>query len=343
MKKWNGYQRGINLGGWLSQAELTKEHCDTFITEDDIRQIAQWGFDHVRLPVDYNLVQDYNGVFCVPIEAGFRYIDNCIEWCEKYGLNMILDLHKTAGFSFDDGECEKGFFNNEYMISRFKDLWVEFALRYGKYSDRVAFELLNEVVDECDNEPFMQIAQKTVKTIRAKAPETKILIGSYYNNSVQTVKHIAPPFDENIIYNFHCYEPLLFTHQGAYWVKNMPSDFRMNYPVSKSEFLEKSEILPNINTFAWAVPENGFNKEYFENLFREAIQIAEERGVMLYCGEYGVIEQADPESAVNWYRDIHSVLEKYGIGRAIWCYKGKDFGILDGMLNVVRNDIIKNS
>lgn len=340
MKKWNGYQKGINLGGWLSQAELTKEHCDSFITESDIQQIAEWGFDHIRLPVDYNLVQNDNGSF---IKSGFAYIDNCIEWCGKYGLNMILDLHKTAGFSFDDSEGKKGFFYDEYMISRFYSLWEEFARRYGKYSDRVAFELLNEIVDECDNEPFMKIAQKTLEIIRIKAPEIKILIGSYCNNSVQTVKHIAMPSDKNIIYNFHCYEPLLFTHQGAYWVKNMPADFRMKYPVSKSEFLNESKKVPDIDNFAWAVPESSFSEEYFENLFHEAIETAEKRDVMLYCGEYGVIETADPESAVNWYRDIHSVLEKYGIGRALWCYKGKDFGISDGMLNVVKDSIIKNS
>lgn len=340
MKKWNGYQRGINLGGWLSQAELTKEHCDTFIQEGDIQQIAEWGFDHIRLPVNYNLVQENDESF---IESGFTYIDSCIEWCGKYGLNMILDLHKTAGFSFDEGENEKGFFRDDNMISRFIALWTEFAKRYGKYSTRLAFELLNEIVDECDNEPWLKIAENTVNIVRKYAPETKILIGSYYNNSVWTVKHIAMPFDENIVYNFHCYEPLLFTHQGAYWVKNMPTDFRMKYPVSKSEFLAESEKLPNIDEFEWAVSESGFNTEYFENLFREAIETAEKRDVMLYCGEYGVIELADPESAVNWYRDIHSVLEKYGIGRAIWCYKGKDFGILDGMLNVARDDIIKNS
>ena len=340
MKKWDGFQKGINLGGWLSQAELTKEHCDSFITENDVKQIAEWGFDHVRLPVDYNLVQDKDGNF---IESGFAYIDNCIDWCGKVGLNMILDLHKTAGFSFDDGEGEQGFFYSDEMISRFTALWTEFAKRYGKYSTRLAFELLNEIVEECDNEPWLKIAEKTVHIVRKYAPETKILIGSYYNNSVQTVKYLAKPFDENIIYNFHCYEPLLFTHQGAYWVKNMPDEFRINYPVSKSEFLEKSAILPNINPFEQAIPENGFSTEYFENLFREAIETAENRNVMLYCGEYGVIELADAESAVNWYRDIHSVLEKYGIGRAIWCYKGKDFGILDGKLNIVRDDIIKNS
>lgn len=340
MKKWNGYQRGINLGGWLSQNVLTKEHCDTFITESDIEKIAGWKFDHIRLPIDYNLVQNNDGNF---IESGFEYIDSFIEWCRKYSLNIILDLHKTAGFSFDEGEGERGFFYNEDMISRFVSLWTEFAERYGKFSKNIAFELLNEIVEECDNEPWQKIAERTVKEIRRYAPETKILIGSYMNNSVLTVKNIAMPFDENIVYNFHCYEPLIFTHQGAYWVKNMPADFKMKYPISREEFLAESEKFDNILSFEWAVPEDRFNKDYFENLFSEAVETAEERDVMIYCGEYGVIELADPESAVNWYHDIHSVFEKYGIGRAIWCYKGKDFGISDGRLSIVQNDIIENS
>ena len=334
MKKWNGYQKGVNLAGWLSQVELTETHCESFITEDDIKIIANAGFDHVRLPVDYNLVQNKDGSL---IESGFRYIENCIEWCGKYGLNIILDLHKTFGFSFDEEENESGFFRSELCISRFIELWTEFAVRYGKYSNRMAFELLNEVVDESDNEPWMKIAENTVSAIRRYAPEIKILIGGYMNNSVMTVKYIAPPFDENIIYNFHCYDPLIFTHQGAYWVKNMPADFRLEYPMSKSDFIAESVLHPvNIDANEQAIPESGFSAEYFENLFREAIEVAESRGVMLYCGEYGVIELADAVSAGNWYRDIHAVFEKYGIGRALWCYKGKDFGASFGIVNNIK-------
>lgn len=337
MKKWTGYMKGVNLGGWLSQAELTKEHCDTFITRPDIENIKKMGFDHVRLPVDYNLVLSKEGF----IEEGFTYIDACIEWCGEFGLNMVLDLHKTEGYSFDTGEKETGFFQNEKLVDRFIMLWKEFASRYGKYENRLAFELLNEVVKESDNAPWMAIAERTVKEIRSFAPDIKILIGSYMNNSVTTVKYIAPPFDENIIYNFHCYDPLLFTHQGAYWIPDMPLDYRIEYPVSKEKFLDETAKMPaDIVAHEEIIPAEGFSAEYFENIFAEAISVAEERGVMLYCGEYGVIELADPESAVSWYKDIHSVLEKYGIGRAMWCYKGKDFGLSDGLLSCISDRIV---
>ena len=49
-----GFRKGINLGGWMSQCDYSPEHLDTFITEPDFAQIAEWGFDHVRLPVDFN-------------------------------------------------------------------------------------------------------------------------------------------------------------------------------------------------------------------------------------------------------------------------------------------------
>ena len=38
------------------------------------------------------------------------------------------------------------------------------------------------------------------------------------------------------IYNFHCYDPLIFTHQAAYWVEGMTSDFRISYPKDLGEY-----------------------------------------------------------------------------------------------------------
>ena len=44
-------ERGINLGGYLSQCVHNTEHYDAFIQEEDIRKIASMGFDHVRLEI----------------------------------------------------------------------------------------------------------------------------------------------------------------------------------------------------------------------------------------------------------------------------------------------------
>ena len=90
MRGMDGYMRGVNLGGWLSQFDApTKEHFDTFITEDDIRRIAGLGLDHVRVPVDYTVIETEDGE---PIEEGYRYIDNCVQWCRENGLGRQDDL-----------------------------------------------------------------------------------------------------------------------------------------------------------------------------------------------------------------------------------------------------------
>lgn len=326
MKKWKGYQCGINLGGWLSQCPHTDKHYQTFITEEDIKTIAKNNYDHIRLPIDYNLLQDANGDF---ISEHFCYIDSCIAWCQTYHLNMVLDLHKTAGYSFDKGEKESGnFFFNEKDIQQFLNLWEELAKRYGKYQDFLAFELLNEVVEEKDNEPWMKIAKRAVERIRPFAPTIKILLGSYWNNSVMTVKSIAEPFDEHIVYTFHCYEPLIFTHQNAHWMPEIIGHFT-KYPLSKEEYVRATDgFVGPYHYTDWAICENGFDTQYYENLFEEAIHVAEKRNVLLYCGEYGVIDQADPVSREAWLSDVRHVFQKYGIGNAVWTYKKLDFGVL---------------
>ncbi len=326
MKSFEGYMHGVNLGGWLSQCDHSKERYETFITEQDIEAIRSWGLDHIRVPVDYELVEDKAGNY---IKAGFDYIQRAIDWAGKYGLNMVLDLHKTYGYSFDDGYEEKGFFDNEDYQERFYRLWEQFASRYGKYEERVCFELLNEVTAKEYSDRWNRILTTCIERIRVIAPTIKILTGGYYNNSIMALKDLAAPHDENIVYNFHCYEPLIFTHQGAHWIHTMNTRFRMPFEVSYGEYA--ANIRDNLEFESAEIDhfpaDQVIGAEYFELYMQEAIRVAEERNVMLYCGEYGVIELADPGDALRWYELITACFNKYGIGRAAWTYKEMDFGL----------------
>ena len=68
------------------------------------------------------------------------------------------------------------------------------------------------------------MALRAVERIRRVTKETDLLIGGARYNSIMSVKDLILPPDEHIVYSFHCYEPILFTHQGAYWVDGMPED-----------------------------------------------------------------------------------------------------------------------
>ena len=340
MKKLKGYMHGVNLGGWLSQCDHTKERYDFFITESDIEVIKSWGMDHIRVPVDYDLVEDAQGNYK---EDGFAYIQKAIEWCKKNKLNMVLDLHKTFGYSFDSGEGELGFFEKKEYQDRFYKLWEQFAIRFGKNDNMLAFELLNEVTKKEYCEIWNDVSRECITRIRKISPNIKILVGGYYNNSIEALKDLAEPYDDNIVYNFHCYEPLIFTHQGAPWIKEMDTEFRMPFDSTYGQYIEyNNKHLDHITGDMSAFDKDAmFGPEFFDRYLAEAVKVAEERNVMLYCGEYGVIDRATPEDALKWYKVICKTFDKYGIGRAAWSYKQMDFGLSDDRMKGVIGEITK--
>lgn len=341
MKKWLGFEKGVDLGGWLSQCDHTKERYENFIKEEDFKEVASWGADHVRVPVDYNPVETNDGDYK---EEGFAYIQNAIDWCKKYNLNMILDLHKTFGYSFDSGEKEDGFFENEKYQERFYKLWEEFARRYGKYHDTVAFELLNEVTLPSYCDTWNRVADTCIQRIRKIAPSVTILVGGYWNNAAAAVKDIKLSSYDNIVLNFHCYEPLVFTHQGAHWIDTMPLDFRIKFPGNVNDYVEKMRPIFDDQIEGFLACNDGkeaVEPAYFEKVFDEAIKVAEEKNTSLYCGEFGVINLADTESTLNWYKMILPALKKNNIGFAAWSYKEMDFGLIDDHMKPVIADIKK--
>jgi len=340
LSKFIGYKKGIDLGGWISQCkEYTKEHFDSFIKPEDFDRIASWELDHVRLPVDYNVLEDgYEE--CTSI--GFDYIDMAVRECERVGLKLIIDLHKTAGFSFYTGYGEGGFFDTESLQERFYVLWESIANRYGKYSDRVSFELLNEVTSEEFAKPWNAIAHKCIERIRAIAPDTYILIGGVWSNGVDAVPLLDPPYDDKIVYNFHCYEPLIFTHQAAYWVDGMPSDLTVPYPATGEEYAAIiAEKAPSVQFGTRNIGEKLYSPEFFADIFAPAVKYAAKYDVPLYCGEYGVIDKAQNKDILAWYKDIYSAFEKYGIARAAWNYKEMDFGMTDERLADIFDELKK--
>lgn len=314
LMKEKGFYKGINFGGWLSQCDYSRDRLDNFIKEEDFKTVAKWGADHVRVPIDFNILENEDGTYN---EEGFGRVENAVKLADKYRLRIVIDIHKTAGFSFDFGENEKGFFDDEKYQERFYRLWEQLAKRFGKYSDIAAFELLNEVTEKRFISVWNKVVKKCIEKIRVYAPDTLILVGSYWNNSAEAVPELDKPYDDKVIYNFHCYEPLKFTHQGATWTPDIIPEERQ------------------------AFEESGTSVEMFEGLFMKAIKKAEAEGTSVYCGEYGVIDIVSPEETVKWYKVINSVFEKYHIARCAWSYKEMDFGLSDTRLDGVREELLK--
>jgi len=340
MKRFVGYEKGVDLGGWLSQcSEYTTEHYKNYIIEKDFSVIAGWGCDHVRLPVDWQVFQKEDGTF---IEEGFGYVESAIQWAKSNKLNLILDLHKTLGYSFDADSSKNNFFDDTQLQEHFYKLWTEFSIRFAKHENMLSFELLNEVTLPSYSNAWNKIAANAIKIIRNASPTIKILVGGYWNNSIDALKDLDKPADENIVYNFHCYDPLLFTHQGAPWVQNMPNDFRLEYPTTFKKHNDAARAFGMTDFITHTSDENKvYDKNFFINKWQAGIKVCQERDVPIYCGEYGVIDRATPETTLAWYKDIHEAFVECNIGRAAWSYKLMDFGLSDERMKGVIKEIIK--
>ncbi|KAH6903619.1 exo-beta-1,3-glucanase [Coprinopsis sp. MPI-PUGE-AT-0042] len=117
---------GVNLGGWLvlepfitpgifqrypgavdeftltrimreqgTLAEL-EEHYATFITEQDIADIASAGLNWLRVPLGFWAVETYEGEPFLE-RTSWTYFLRVVEWARKYGLRIYLDLHAVPG------------------------------------------------------------------------------------------------------------------------------------------------------------------------------------------------------------------------------------------------------
>ncbi|MBR3834903.1 MAG: cellulase family glycosylhydrolase [Lachnospiraceae bacterium] len=319
--------RGINFGGYLSQCEHTLDHYATFITKEDVKKVKDLGFDHIRLPIDYEVLETREGI---EYTEGIAYVNQFLLWCEEYEMDVVLDLHKAYGYDFNDaGDPSKNnLFANEELQKRFVDLWTRLAQHYGKLP-YVAFELLNEVVEEHVADNWNKLIDVTVNAIRRYAPDTPIIYGGIQWNSARTLKLLNKPEDDNIIFTFHMYEPLIFTHQKAHWVPNMPMDKTIEYPATMEYYKEMSALIGYKGKDVTVSECKEMGKPFLIEMVSEAVEAARKVGVKLYCGEFGVIDRAPVEDTLRWYRDIFDVFKQFDIHAAVWSYKEMDFGVTD--------------
>lgn len=317
--------RGINLGGYLSQCVHTKEHYESFIHEADIKKIADAGFDHIRVPIDYEVFETEAGA---DIEYGYGLVDRLLGWAKKNGLEVILDLHKAYGYDFNDAGCKEknNLFDDEALKQRFVGLWSKISKRYGNEKN-VAFELLNEVVEEENANGWNELIKRAVAAIRENAPDSYIIYGGIMWNSIRKLKLLEAPIDDRIIFTFHFYEPLLFTHQKAHWMPTMDKNLTINYPDDIEVY---TRYASNAGIQGEVVKEytgSRMDINFMREIITNGISDVKKLGVRIYCGEFGVIDQAPAPDTLRWYQDIMMVFRENKIGCSLWTYKQMDFGI----------------
>jgi hypothetical protein len=333
------YTAGVNLAGWLSQyLAYDHSHFKSFITEQDIQRIGGWGMDHVRLPVDYPVLEADDQPFHY-LDSGLDYLDQCLAWCKRAGLALIIDLHKAPGYNFADFTASTLFNDSEHQ-ERFLALWVALAHRYKNEGDSLTFELLNEIVLP-DSRPWNLLAQRAIQAIRSVDEQRTIILGGNYYNSIAGLSGLELYRDPHLVYTFHFYEPMVVTHQKAPWVEplkvfNQP----VGYPGVCENLGDFLRLHPDFQPFLQSYAGIKLDKEYLRRLVQPALEFRTRAGQPLYCGEYGVIDRASTATRLNWHRDFIDLLREYRIPRACWSYKAMDFGLVDLHGQVIDQHIV---
>lgn len=239
------YIVGTNLGNWLNPEgymfDFKKTNCewmindmvcelagsdfarefwqafkDNYITEADIAYIKQTGANTIRLPFNYKLFtrEDYMGKN--DETEGFKQMDKVIDWCRKYDLRLILDMHDCpggqTGDNIDNGHGYPWLFESEASQQLFCQIWQKIASRYKDEPVILGYELMNEPIATMFSdslraalnaklEPLYKRATKAIREVDLN--HIILLGGAQWNGNFEPFSDWK--FDNKIMYTCHRY------------------------------------------------------------------------------------------------------------------------------------------
>ena len=231
--------KGVNLGNWLlpegymfklrncnsprkiDQAirelignSATMEFWDAFlenyVTEADIRWLAESSVNIIRLPFDYRLLthDDFLGRDI----HGFHYMDLAVTWCAKYDVYVLLDMHGApggqTGDNIDNSDGYPWLMVDEGMKQQVVDVWQEIAAHYKGNSTILGYNLLNEPIahyfeNDSLNVYLEPLYKRITSAIREVDKDHIVFVGGAQWETDFSV--FSEPFDDNLAYTFHKY------------------------------------------------------------------------------------------------------------------------------------------
>ncbi len=192
--------------------ELMELFRENWITERDFELVRSFGFNVVRLPFHYSLLEDDEHPMQLRPDA-FKWLDRAVAMAERHGLYVILDLHGAPGGQSKDHttghEDQNKLFGDEALQQRTVWLWTRIAEHFKDSPTVAAYEPLNEPFGEWDNEQkhtpaLLDVVSRIYKAIRSVDPKHLVVIPG----SLQGVEFYGRPRDRgwhDVIFTEHYY------------------------------------------------------------------------------------------------------------------------------------------
>ena len=288
--------------------------------KQDLQSLKAAGAKDLRLPVDLQFyISNSSKAETLAFKKSIRQI---IRFTARHKMSIILS-------NFNHGLDQS---NYKSQGKRIAQEWLE-LLDFLNQNKLLYAQLYIDLVNEPVLYPleWEETAQSIIGLIRKEYPDLKIIYGSSNYNSMYELSRMNPLPYKSIIYSFHFYEPFLFTHQGTPWTGDQNATTGIPFPYPHSTAVSTMPPLASkaLGT-AGAINYRDYSHTGTYQAIRDKLAHVNDwkttHGVDVWCTEYGVTQNADPQSRKNYLKAVGEVLKDFGIKGYIWEYKG-NFGV----------------
>ncbi len=303
--------KGIAFANWAIAEEAAPASPWTHNDESHYDLIKSWGMNAVRFYLHEKT-----------IGAGYDWIDANVHWAKQAGVYLIVNLHVPPGGWQNPfvKDYDYAMWDNPALQDQFVEKWVELAARYKDETTIAGWGLLNEPCPR-DYAQWAALANRTIAAVRAVDPNHLIV--------VERVPWVAPAnanmgfpsvTDDNVMYEFHFYEPFPFTAQVS--LQGAPQTSRYPDP-TKTHYLP----LPTGETPSWT-------KAYVERALSQYAAAGARLGRPVFLGEFGVTKAAyDGDlGAKVWTKDVADVAMAAGIHLTYHAFHEDTYGVYLGWM-----------
>ena len=226
----------------------------------------------------------------------------------------------------------------EAALAALTDGWRNLARSIARFpTSRVFAELLNE--PKVDDAIWRVQAERLAADLRRALPATTFITGPAPYQRVEALAGWRPLADKNIIYAFHFYDPMAFTHQGLTWEPSRsPLSHLANVPFPTSrDDAAMTRLLQTLrargeDALAQSIDEaldKPWNAQTIASQFAPLAAWSQTHEAPVILNEFGALRFTAPRAArLAWLKAVREAAEANKFGWAHWDYT-QGFGLLD--------------
>ncbi|WP_083265053.1 glycoside hydrolase family 5 protein [Urechidicola croceus] len=294
----------------------------------DFERVKNMGMNAIRFYLNYKTFESDTFPYKNK-EEGWKWLDQNIEWARNNGIYLILNLHIShGGFqSLGDGDA---IWNDISIQNRIISFWQKIANRYQNESQIAGYALLNEPVPINSIKEWQKLAENITIAIR-KIDENHIIFlerAYYYKKNDKEDSNLNFPLinKENIVYEFHTYQPYQYTHQLIEWAGLGDGG---KYPDSSlSHFINEREQYDNSNEQKYPR-----DKNYLRESIERYIRWGEQNNVPVYMGEFGTCISTfkDGKGGIKWVKDVLDIANDNQLSYTFHAYHEDTYALYYGI------------